>query len=190
MYPNISRSEPLVIAGERQLAYCAPTDEGNRTQLDNLHLCSYAKPLRRKEMKKLSLGLALAFLMLATLAYAQSGNPTDNPTVASWVVSNLKSLSPGSAGNEMNRCLCLRATVFTEVFTISSPSSASIPESVPNPGCLRFHQSDRLFRPLTDLGNPRPSIANIVPYNGGVYVNVNAGTGNPIDVRLDILIAP
>jgi len=140
-------------------------------------------------MKKLSLGLALAFLMLATLAYAQSGNPTDNPTLASAVVSNLKSLSPGSAGNDdeplsLSAGYCLYRGIYNQFTLQCIDPGISAQSSV----FASISQTDPSGRRI--LGNPRPSIANIVPYNGGVYVNVNAGTGNPIDVRLDILIAP
>ncbi|MGB8888638.1 MAG: hypothetical protein WCC87_18050 [Candidatus Korobacteraceae bacterium] len=139
-------------------------------------------------MKKLSLGLALAFLMLATLAYAQSGNPTDNPTVASSVVSNLKSLSPGGAGNgeplSFSAGYCLYTGIYNQ-FTLQCIDPGISAQSSVFASISQTNSSGRRI-----LGNPRPSIANIVPYNGGVYVNVNAGTGNPIDVRLDILIAP
>ncbi len=139
-------------------------------------------------MKKLSLGLALALLMLSTLGYAQSGDSTDNATVASSVASNLKSLSPGGAGNDeplsFSAGYCLYTGIYNQ-FTLQCIDPGISAQSSVFASISQTNGSGRRI-----LGNPRPSIENVVPYNGGVYVNVNAGTGNPIDVRLDILIVP
>ncbi len=139
-------------------------------------------------MKKLSLGLALALLMLSTLSYAQSGDSADNATVASSVASNIRSLSPGGEGNDeplsFSAGYCLYTGIYNQ-FTLQCIDPGISAQSSVFASISQTNGSGRRI-----LGNPRPSIANIVPYNGGVYVNVNAGTGNPIDVRLDILIVP
>lgn len=135
-------------------------------------------------MKKLSLGLALALLMLATLSYAQSGNPTD---LNISTPSTLQSLSPSGIGNHDA--------------PLSLSAGYCLYTGVPNPVTLDcidpgINAQSSVFASISQtnseghriLGNPRPSVQNIVPYNGGVYVNINTGTENYIDVRLDILV--
>ncbi len=126
--------------------------------------------------------------MLATLSYAQSGNPTDNTTVASPAVATLKSLSPSGSDNEdaplsLSGGYCLYTRVPNPVTLNCIDPGINAQSSV----FASISQTNSEGRRI--LGNPRPSVENIVPYNGGVYVNVNTGTGNYIDVRLDILVA-
>jgi hypothetical protein len=139
-------------------------------------------------MKKLSLGLVLAFLMLTTLSYAQSGNPTDNPTPASLALSTLQSnnfshndaqalftddcvaLQPINNGQWDLTCKDPRITPSSSVF-------ASISQYNPGTG-------------LRVLGAATLVVENIVPLNGKVTVRVDVITDSPIYPWLTILVNP
>jgi hypothetical protein len=136
-------------------------------------------------MKKLSLSLALAFLMLATLGYAQSGNPAETSTLAQSAVSPLNPTNPGSndAPLSLFAGYCLYRGVSNQVILICTDPGINAQSSV----FASISQTNSSGRRI--LGNPIMWVENVVPYNGGVQVLVHTGSETPIDVRLDIVVA-
>lgn len=138
-------------------------------------------------MKKLSLSLALAlaFLLLTTLGYAQSGDPAENPTLPSSAVSTISPTNPGNSDAPLSLFAgyCLYRGVSNQVILECIDSGIDAQSSV----FASISQTDFSGRRL--LGNLTMWVENIVPYNGGVKVLVHTGSNTPIDVRLDVLVA-
>jgi hypothetical protein len=141
-----------------------------------------------------TLSLALLLLVLVTLGHAQSGNPSSNGTDASssdGLVLNIFS-SNASAKDDPSSGLnpavsagyCLYNGVDGEkIFrcywnAISANSTVMAAVSEYRGGPLgRF------------IGSAIMTVHNIRPFNGGVDVVIDTGWGNPINVRMDLLVA-
>lgn len=139
-------------------------------------------------MKKLSLSLVLAFLLLATLGYAQSGDPAENPTLAQSAGSTL---NPTNLNNN-NLPSLVGYCSYYQVYPIPGTTRANLicTSSEINAGSSVFASvSQTNSQGIRVLGNPVMWVENIVPLNGEVKVRVDLGSDGPINVRLDLSVA-
>ena len=141
-------------------------------------------------MKKLSLGLALALLMLTTFSYAQSGNPTDNPTPASSAVSTLESNSLPRPDNDAPSLFTADCIYLQRVNNNQWDLTCTDPRITPSSSVFA---SISQYNPGTGrrvLGAATMVVENIVPMNGQVTVRVDVITGSPIYPWMTLLVNP
>ena len=139
-----------------------------------------------------TLSLALLLLVLVTLGHAQSGNPSSNGTDASSSDASTQSIfnangsgkddsagiSPGIVAGYCSYRGVLSGTwtCYSNAINANSSVFAAVSEYRGNP-------DDRF------IGSAVMTVHNIAPFNGGVQVVVTTGWGNPLNVRMDLLVA-
>lgn len=150
-----------------------------------------------KKMKSGSkaLGLALMFLMLVTLGYAQSENLTNSQASASSSpASTMKPILPTGSGKDV--LPSLGSGSFTTYCTYRSYGYQEF-------YCWdsRINFNSRVFAAVSEyhldllhdrfLGSADMTVHNIIPFNGGVGVLIDTGWwAYPINIRLDLLVDP